>query len=1044
MPEFIRKLRKEVRVFFFSRTLLALMLGLMVWPALIYSLDLYDLFFPILEKNAGDWLNGILTILILFTSGLLAYFYFRKPKARDLAQDVEKANPELFDSLNCAVELQEETEKRDLNFMEKRVLEVTNQKITEIAWGKGTRPTAKFWSSLIFGFIFGGLFTVWSFDSSPVRKAMDAVSDEPGLSVFTALSSDATNQVFEASDEFTRGSDISIFADVLRGHRGEKSALIEFKEATGEISSMNMLRTPILGRFEFVVPSLEESFYYRVRTPSISTDWNTLNPYDPPAAKVVKWNISPPAYTKQEDFEHLDFGYVRAAEGSRIKLNLEVHELPKRVGVELISSDGNYTLPKNQNGAFIYSFVLENEWKGRFRLWDLDEPLRTPTFLETISFSPVPDEPPVVEITEPAEDLQLPADAQFLLEVYASDDHGVADVRINISHAGEKTEETIFVDPIAQEKFQTYIFDLNDHALAVGDVLTYMALAMDNKEPEGQPARSEIYFIEVLPPEGNSTDAMDGEGQTAETKEIPVRDFINKTKKIIRSTYDAILEDDEVRFEKVSLSIASDALSLKHEMTKVFDENEGMFPIVDGIDLGELLNEATYHIEQSEIYAGDLMLDESLEPSEKTLRKLVQLYALLQKMNKKKMKGKGKKPSESEEESEPSAKTEQEEKESLSEQLNQMAKDLKELEEFEDRQRELNKEIGSAAGKGTKGKPNQKTAQEQENLRRDLNRLEEKWYKRSGKLGDVANLKQAGDEMKDAAGDLRRDEPRDAQPHGELAEEALGNAISELESKMAALAGTMVDQLGNAASELAENQREIQGETQGASPGKGDQLKKRQDELNSAADELLKKINEIARSLGKFNENAMEDLLKGARESRENGLERSGKRASNSLLYENFPSAEREEGKVAENLESLENDMKDIANKLRNIGNEALKKLVEDLRKAQEELSGMSKQEMKDSSEEIANSLGSLSNPGRDERLENITQFFEQMAVSEDPTKSKSMAAAAIAEAIQLAEQFFWEEAKESLLRRNQATTSAPSRYKRQVEEYFRRIAEGE
>ena len=92
MPEFIRKLRKEVRVFFFSRTLLALMLGLMVWPALIYSLDLYDLFFPIMEKNAGDWLNGILTILILFTSGLLAYFYFRKPKARDLAQDVENPN----------------------------------------------------------------------------------------------------------------------------------------------------------------------------------------------------------------------------------------------------------------------------------------------------------------------------------------------------------------------------------------------------------------------------------------------------------------------------------------------------------------------------------------------------------------------------------------------------------------------------------------------------------------------------------------------------------------------------------------------------------------------------------------------------------------------------------------------------------------------------------------------------------------------------------------------------------------------------------------
>ena len=114
-------------------------------------------------------------------------------------------------------------------------------------------------------------------------------------------------------------------------------------------------------------------------------------------------------------------------------------------------------------------------------------------------------------------------------EVYASDDHGVADVRINISHAGEKTEETIFVDPIAQEKFQTYIFDLNDHALAVGDVLTYMALAMDNKEPEGQPARSEIYFIESCL-RGNSTDATDGEGKP-ETKEIGAG-LINKQRKL--------------------------------------------------------------------------------------------------------------------------------------------------------------------------------------------------------------------------------------------------------------------------------------------------------------------------------------------------------------------------------------------------------------------------------------------------------------------------------------------------------------------------------
>ena len=49
--------------------------------------------------------------------------------------------------------------------------------------------------------------------------------------------------------------------------------------------------------------------------------------------------------------------------------------------------------------------------------------------------------------------------------------------------------------------------------------------------------------------------------------------------------------------------------------------------------------------------------------------------------------------------------------------------------------------------------------------------MEDDWYKKSGKLGEVAKLKQAGDEMKEAAGDLRRDDPREAQPHGEIAEE---------------------------------------------------------------------------------------------------------------------------------------------------------------------------------------------------------------------------------------------------------------------------------
>ena len=309
------------------------------------------------------------------------------------------------------------------------------------------------------------------------------------------------------------------------------------------------------------------------------------------------------------------------------------------MGAYIISDDQRIRLKKLTGNIFNFESTLEKEWKGKIQLVDLDYPKRKEVEYDEFVFAPIPDEPPIVEITEPAEDLQLPSDASLLLEVFSSDDYGVTDVRINISHAGEKEEETIFVDPVQKEKTLSYVLDLNERALATGDVITYMALAIDNKKPEGQIARSEIYFIEILPPEGNSTDS-DSE-MSGEQKEIPVRDFINKTKKIIRSTYDALLEE-ELKKEKLSLAIATDSLNLKNEMTKVFDEFEGQFPVVDGIDLGELLNEATYHIEQTEIYAGDQMLEDSLEPSEKTLRKLVQLYALLQKMQKQKSKRKRK------------------------------------------------------------------------------------------------------------------------------------------------------------------------------------------------------------------------------------------------------------------------------------------------------------------------------------------------------------------------------------------------------------------
>ena len=150
-----------------------------------------------------------------------------------------------------------------------------------------------------------------------MQKTFDSFSGEPGLFLFTTKTGASHKEEYPSSYEFSRGTDISVFADVTRGHRGKKSAFIEFRETQkkGKIEKIEMLATPVLGGFEFVVPSLQDTFSYRVVTPSLKSDWQTLQAYDPPSVQSVNWNITPPPYLKMDDITNQSFGYVRVPEG---------------------------------------------------------------------------------------------------------------------------------------------------------------------------------------------------------------------------------------------------------------------------------------------------------------------------------------------------------------------------------------------------------------------------------------------------------------------------------------------------------------------------------------------------------------------------------------------------------------------------------------------------------------------------------------------------------------------------------------------------------
>ena len=111
-PKFLGILQREYWFVVMSRSLLALVVGILCWPAFITLLDLYDAYSPILEVNAPAWLLSICVFSIVVSSGLIIWSWLSKPNLTQIALDIEKNNPDLRDQLNCAVELEGKSKKR--------------------------------------------------------------------------------------------------------------------------------------------------------------------------------------------------------------------------------------------------------------------------------------------------------------------------------------------------------------------------------------------------------------------------------------------------------------------------------------------------------------------------------------------------------------------------------------------------------------------------------------------------------------------------------------------------------------------------------------------------------------------------------------------------------------------------------------------------------------------------------------------------------------------------------------------------------------------
>ena len=176
------------------------------------------------------------------------------------------------------------------------------------------------------------------------------------------------------------------------------------------------------------------------------------------------------------------------------------------------------------------------------------------------------DEPPIVEITQPGQylELQYAADSTIELAVQASDDYGLSDAHIvaTVSRgSGEavkfREQKLFFEEPLSGNPRDSRLkktINIRALGMAPGDELYYYIVAQDNKVPQGNTARTDTYFINVPDTAQNSFSIAAGLG----VDQMPAyfrsqRQIIIDTEAIIREAPDLARKEYQERLNKLGI-----------------------------------------------------------------------------------------------------------------------------------------------------------------------------------------------------------------------------------------------------------------------------------------------------------------------------------------------------------------------------------------------------------------------------------------------------------------------------------------------------------
>ena len=488
-----------------------------------------------------------------------------------------------------------------------------------------------------------------------------------------------------------------------------------------------------------------------------------------------------------------------------------------------------------------------------------------------------------------------------------------------------------------------WCLDLFELEVLDGDVISYSATVMDNKEPEPNIVRSEVFFIEVrVAKEPIELEGMDGEG---ETEEVDVRALVIELKRIIRDTYAALgLPPEENQF--ANQEIGTDLAELRGVIENVMVQAAPILTQQGQEHLMEFLIRSREAMEKAETMINSNATDLAIAPEEQALAELASFEAELSR-NQSNSENQSESESEGESQGQPQEQQEQQnQNQSEAPQFAELPEALDDLNSIIDQQNNLNEEMDRASRRNPTDEELAELAEAQSELSREAVEMRDRLERLMPGTPAAPLVDQAAQEMSEGSGQLQEDQPSMAQGNGQRAQQGLMSAATLLEQGINQVAAAMMEGLASEGQQLAAQQRQAASQSQQADEGELNQeeqagLKGQQEEISEAFDDWQERLGEVANQLREQFPEAASGLEEIAEQVDEENLEGQMSRAENALHYRRYGRAAPIQEELAEAMDNLAEGIEETAGEMPQLADAAMRRALAELQQARESLQEM-------------------------------------------------------------------------------------------------------